>query len=124
MSDPTTTDHGLPEPEGAAAIIDTDYNIGQDNLEGSVGPFGFDIHNPVFLISGLAVVAFVFYTLALPEQAGSVFNWLFASVTQGFDWFFLGAANLFVIFCLLLIVTKTAACIHSVLVPISTNGKI
>ncbi|OWU69640.1 BCCT transporter [Roseovarius sp. 22II1-1F6A] len=105
MSDPTTTDHGLPEPEGAAAIIDTDYNIGQDNLEGSVGPFGFDIHNPVFLISGLAVVAFVFYTLALPEQAGSVFNWLFASVTQGFDWFFLGAANLFVIFCLLLIVT-------------------
>ncbi|ATI43239.1 BCCT transporter [Pacificitalea manganoxidans] len=86
-------------------MIDTDYNIGQDNLEGSVGPFGFDIHNPVFLISGLAVVAFVFYTLALPEQAGSVFNWLFASVTQGFDWFFLGAANLFVIFCLLLIVT-------------------
>ena len=60
--------------DGAAHIIDTEYEIGQDNLEGSVGPFGFDIHNPVFAISGLAIVAFVFYTLALPEQAGSLFS--------------------------------------------------
>jgi BCCT family betaine/carnitine transporter len=27
----------------------------------SVGPFGLDIHNPVFAISGLSIVAFVFY---------------------------------------------------------------
>jgi hypothetical protein len=32
-------------------------------------PLRLDIHNPVFLISGLSVVAFVFYALALPEQA-------------------------------------------------------
>ncbi|MBY5970797.1 BCCT family transporter [Ferrimonas balearica] len=96
---------GIPAPEGAADIIDTEYEIGQDNIDGQLGPFGFDIHNPVFLISGLCIVAFVFYTLALPEQAGSAFSWLFSTVTEGFDWFFIGAGNLFVLFCLLLIVT-------------------
>ncbi|APZ54460.1 BCCT family transporter [Salipiger abyssi] len=104
MSD-TSDDQGIPAPEGTADIIDTDYTIGQDNIETQIGPFGMDIHNPVFLISGLAIIAFTFYTLALPEQAGTVFSWLFDSVTKGFDWFFLGAANIFVIFCLLLIVT-------------------
>ncbi|MBB94678.1 MAG: BCCT transporter [Rhodobacteraceae bacterium] len=98
------TSQGIPEPDGHADVIDTDYEIGQDNIETQIGPFGLDIHNPVFLISGLAIVLFVFYTLALPEQAGSVFGWLFGAVTKGFDWFFLGAANIFVIFCLLLIV--------------------
>ncbi|MFW2541609.1 BCCT family transporter [Primorskyibacter sp. 2E107] len=100
----TTDNQGIPEPEGNSDIIDTDYNIGQDNIETKVGPFQLDIHNPVFLISGLAIIAFVFYTLALPEQAGSVFSWLFSAVTKGFDWFFIGSANIFVIFCLLLIV--------------------
>jgi BCCT family betaine/carnitine transporter len=100
-----TTTQGIPAPEGSSDLIETDYSIGQDNLEGSFGPFGFDIHNPVFMVSGIAIVAFVFYTLALPEQAGAAFSWLFSSVTKGFDWFFLGAANIFVLFCLLLIVT-------------------
>ena len=90
------------EPESNP--IETDYEIGQDNYEGRFGPIGFDIHNPVFAISGLAIVAFVFYTLALPEHAGGVFSWLFAAVTEGFDWFFIGAADIFVLFCLLLIV--------------------
>lgn len=85
--------------------IETDYEIGQDNIEGAVGPFGFDIHNPVFLISGVSIVAFVFYTLALPDQSGALFTWLFSAVTKGFDWFFLGAANIFVLFCFFLIVS-------------------
>ncbi|WP_424927529.1 BCCT family transporter [Amaricoccus tamworthensis] len=96
---------GIPQPEGAVHLIDTDYEIGQDNVEGHLGPFGFDIHNPVFVVSGACIVAFVFYALALPEQAGALFSWLFGTVTKGFDWFFLGAANIFVLFCLLLIVT-------------------
>mgnify|MGYP000459646364 CR=1 FL=1 len=104
-----SSDQGIPEPEGAVELIDTDYTIGQDNIDGQVGPFGFDIHNPVFLVSGLAIVAFVFYTLALPEQAGAAFSWLFSTVTKGFDWFFLGSANIFVIFCLLLIVTPVGS---------------
>src|SRR6056297_1205560 len=105
MADETTDTVGIRAPEGDTEIIETDYRIGQDNITAKVGPFGLDIHNPVFLISGLAVVMFVFYALALPDQAESVFSWLFSSVTQGFDWFFLAAANIFVIFCLVLIVS-------------------
>ncbi|MGR3508266.1 MAG: BCCT family transporter [Sulfitobacter sp.] len=86
-------------------MIDTDYEIGQDNHEGSVGPIGFDIHNPVFAISGVSIVAFVFYTLALPEQSGALFSWLFSSVTKNFDWFFISVGNIFVLFCLFLIIT-------------------
>ena len=103
MTDETSP--GIPTPDGAAAVIDTDYEIGQDNKEGSVGPFGFDIHNPVFAISGVCIVSFVFYTLALPEQSGALFTWLFSSVTKGFDWFFISAGNIFVLFCLFLIIT-------------------
>ncbi|WP_292286819.1 BCCT family transporter, partial [Marivita sp.] len=105
MADETTDTVGIRAPEGDTEIIETDYRIGQDNITAKVGPFGLDIHNPVFLISGLAVVMFVFYALALPDQAEGVFSWLFSSVTQGFDWFFLAAANIFVIFCLVLIVS-------------------
>ncbi|TCO70622.1 BCCT family transporter [Rhodovulum euryhalinum] len=103
MTDETTL-QGIPEPEGPTELIDTEYEIGQDNIEGNVGPFGFDIHNPVFLISGLTIVAFVFYTLALPDQANAFFGWLRPFLTSTFDWFFMGAANIFVLFCLLLIV--------------------
>ena len=38
-------------PDGDAAVIDTDYQIGQDNIQTRIGPFGLDIHNPVFMIS-------------------------------------------------------------------------
>ncbi len=100
----TSENQGIPEPEGTSQIIETDYEIGQDNIETQIGPFGLDVHNPVFLISGICVIAFVFYALALPDQAGAVFSWMFGAVTKGFDWFFLGAANIFVVFCLLLIV--------------------
>ncbi|MCB5197928.1 BCCT family transporter [Loktanella sp. TSTF-M6] len=99
------TPEGIPAPEGAVEQIQTDYEIGQDNFEGNLGRIAFDIHNPVFAISGAAVVAFVFYTLALPDQAGAVFSWLFSTVTQKFDWFFVTAANIFVLFCLFLIVS-------------------
>jgi BCCT family betaine/carnitine transporter len=100
----TSASQGIPEPEGSSQIIETDYEIGQDNIETQIGPFGLDIHNPVFMVSGVCIIAFVFYTLALPEQAGAAFSWMFSAVTQGFDWFFLSAANIFVLFCLLLIV--------------------
>ena len=104
MSDQTSAT-GIPEPEGASDIIDTEYEIGQHNLEGQLGPFGFDIHNPVFLISSLSIVAFVLYALVAPEQAASFFGWLRPALTSTFDWFFMSAANVFVVFCLFLIVS-------------------
>ena len=54
-----TANQGIPEPEGHSDIIETDYVVGQDNIKAKVGPFGLDIHNPVFMISGLVVIAFV-----------------------------------------------------------------
>ena len=98
-----TANQGIPDPEGPVEIIDTDYRIGQSNVEGSLGPFGFDIHNPVFLVSGLTIVFFVFYALALPEQSAEFFGWLRPATTATFDWFFLAAADIFVVFCLFLI---------------------
>jgi betaine/carnitine transporter, BCCT family len=84
-------------PEGAATIIKTDYEIGQDNVQPSIGPLKFDVHNPVFLISGLTIVAFVILTLALQEQAASFFEALRGWLTSTFDWFFLLAGNIFVL---------------------------
>ena len=100
-----TSNEGIPAPQGAANVIDTDYEIGQHNIETNIGPFGLDVHNPVFMISGLAIVAFVFYALALPEQSTAFFSWLRPTLTSTFDWFFLSAANIIVLFCLFLIVS-------------------
>jgi betaine/carnitine transporter, BCCT family len=106
-SDSDTADKtGIRPAEGPAGVIETDFTIGRDNIEGSVGPFGFDVHNPVFAISALTVTVFVIFTVALPAQADALFGWLFTTVTEGFDWFFLGASNIFVILCLLLIFTR------------------
>ncbi|WP_404403503.1 BCCT family transporter [Pelagibacterium halotolerans] len=98
-------DQGIPTPEGAAEIIETDYEIGQDNIQAKLGPFGLDIHNPVFLISGLSAIIFVAYALIAPGQAAEFFGWLRPTLTSNFDWFFLSSANIFVLFCLFLIVS-------------------
>lgn len=92
-------------PDGDANVIDTDYEIGQHNVQPQIGPFGMDIHNPVFAISAGGIILLVFYTLALPEQAGAFFGWLRPTLTSNFDWFFLAAGNVFVILTLALIVS-------------------
>jgi BCCT family betaine/carnitine transporter len=92
-------------PDGAADIIETDYTVGQDNIQTQLGPFGLDIHNPVFLISGLSIIVFTFFALALPDVAANFFGWLRPLLTSQFDWFFLGAGNVFVLFCLFLVVS-------------------
>lgn len=78
-----------------------DYQVGQDNIT----PFGLDIHNPVFLISGLSVVAFVLLTLLFQVEAAAFFAWLLPAITSTFDWFFLSAGNIFLLFALLLCVS-------------------
>ncbi|NYS23612.1 BCCT family transporter [Rhodobacteraceae bacterium 2376] len=90
----------IPAPEGASDIIETDYEIGQDNITPSIGPFGLDIHNPVFAISGLVTVAFVILTLAFQAQAEPLFTAMRGFLTSNFDWFFLMAGNIFVLVCL------------------------
>ncbi|CUH84751.1 BCCT family transporter [Thalassovita mediterranea] len=80
---------------------ETDYEVGQDNVQ----PFGLDIHNPVFAVSAITIVAFVFFSLVFKEQAGEFFGWLRPTLTSNFDWVFMIACNIFVVFCLFLIVT-------------------
>jgi len=92
-------------PAGAADVIETDYRIGQDNLQPRLGPFNLDIHNPVFVISGATIIAFVFFALALPAQAEAFFGWLRPALTSTFDWFFLLAGNIFVLVALALMVS-------------------
>ncbi len=104
MTDQATGDAGRPA-DGHANPIDTDYTVGQDNIRTQIGPFGLDIHNPVFVISGLTIVAFTFLTLAFQEQTGPLFTDLRNWLTSTLDWFFLSAANIFVLLCLFLIVS-------------------
>ena len=56
MSDSSDSE-AIPAPEGPANLIETDFEIGQDNIQPRIGPFGLDIHNPVFAISALVVIA-------------------------------------------------------------------
>ncbi|MEX1668274.1 BCCT family transporter [Zhongshania guokunii] len=92
-------------PDGQVTPIDTDYHVGQDNIVLNIGPFGLDIHNRVFAISAIAIIAFVALTLLFQEQAEPMFsgarNWL----TSNLDWFFISAANVFVLICLVLVVS-------------------
>ena len=87
-------------PDGAVNPIDTDYQIGQDNILVNVGPLGLDIHNRVFAISSLLVVAFVILTLMFQTQVEPVFSGMRNWLTSNLDWFFLSAGNFFVVVCL------------------------
>ncbi|HCH1701838.1 TPA: BCCT family transporter [Vibrio parahaemolyticus] len=91
---------GVPHPSGKANPIDTDYTVGQDNVVLSAGPFGLDIHNRVFAVSGLAIVIFVFATLIFREQVEPLFLHLRSWLTSSLDWFFLLSGNIFVVVCL------------------------
>ncbi len=101
----TTEVEAIPAPSGPTDIIETDYEIGQDNITTSIGPFGLDIHNPVFLVSGITIIVFVALTFILGETAGNAFVGLRDWLTSNFDWFFLLAGNIFVLVCLFLIVS-------------------
>lgn len=91
------------QPDGEVNPIDTDYQIGQDNIAMQIGPFGLDIHNRVFLISGLSIIAFVLLTLIFQTQVEPLFSGLRNWLTSSLDWFFISAANIFVLLCIFLI---------------------
>lgn len=108
----------MPAPEGATEIIETDYDIGQDNVQGTA-PVPYDVHNPVFGISAGVIVLFTAGTVLLqimtanpaldgvaqPSGIEAAFTALRDFLTSRFDWFFISAANIFLLLCLFLIVT-------------------
>ena len=103
MSEPDNNE--VIAPEGKVNPIDTDYQVGQDNIALQIGPFGLDIHNRVFLVSGLAIVIFVFLTLAFQNQVAPIFEGMRDWLSSTLAWFFMSAGNIFVLVCLGLIVS-------------------
>ncbi|CUH87387.1 Glycine betaine-Na(+) symporter [Phaeobacter sp. CECT 5382] len=79
----------------------TEYEPGQDNVQ----ILGLDVHNPVFAVSALTIIAFVFFSLVFQDQAAEFFGWLRPALTSQFDWVFMIACNIFVLFSLFLVVS-------------------
>ena len=103
MSDTPTTEPGtkqMLDPDPRVWDFETKFELGQDNIR----PFGLDIHNPVFLISSLVIIAFVLLALANQEASAEFFGWLRPWLTSEFDWFLVMSVNIMLIFCLVLIV--------------------
>ncbi|MCO5787934.1 BCCT family transporter [Pseudomonas sp. G11-1] len=103
-NDINPSEDGIPAPSGDANLIDTDYVVGQDNFAGKL-TIDLDIHSKVFLISAGTILLFVLLTLALQEQAAEVFTGLRGWLTSNMTWFFISAANIFVLLCVALIVS-------------------
>jgi len=87
-------------PSTESSGFATEFEMGQDNIR----PFGLDIHNPVFLISSLMIIAFVLLSLANQEASAEFFGWLRPFLTREFDWFLVIAVDIMLLFCLVLIV--------------------
>ncbi|ERG91092.1 MAG: choline/carnitine/betaine transport [Haloquadratum walsbyi J07HQW1] len=81
---------------------DSDREPGDTNIQ----RLGFDIHPVVFPISLVVIVAFVAATIALGEQAASVYNNIFNFVNGNFGWFYITSVNLFIITVIYFAVSK------------------
>ncbi|MBB3192464.1 BCCT family transporter [Halomonas cerina] len=106
--EPTAGSEGIPAPEGPANLIDTDYVIGQDNIATTKLGVSLDLHGKVFTVSSLVILFFVIITLALQNQVEPIFNAMFSFLTGNLAWFFLLAANIFVVLSIVLIFTPLA----------------
>ncbi|PKH06909.1 BCCT family transporter [Moritella sp. Urea-trap-13] len=84
------------------SIDNTDYTVGQDNVQ----KWGFDVHNPVFGISASLIGLFLLAILLVdPETSKSFLDGIKWQIIGTFDSLFMWSANIFVIFCLGLIVS-------------------
>ncbi|MEA2117138.1 BCCT family transporter [Halovibrio sp. HP20-50] len=101
--DDSAPSEGIPAPEGAANLIDTDYVIGQDNITTNAMGLNLDLHGKVFSISAIIVLLFVVLTLALQDTISPIYDAIFSFLTVNLSWFFILAANVFVILCIGLI---------------------
>ncbi|UTW10216.1 BCCT family transporter [Marinobacterium rhizophilum] len=79
---------------------DTDYELGQDNVQ----IMGMDVHNPVFGVSAGLILLFIVATLLFPSEAKTALTGARGWSIENFDWLFMIGGNLFVLFCLALIV--------------------
>lgn len=86
----------MSEPPDNPHEYDTDYEIGQDNIEF----LGLNLHNPVFFLSACLVILFSTLTLLFPSVASS---WLLFARNQTLsaaDWLFAVTPIITLMFCL------------------------
>ncbi|MEZ8286805.1 BCCT family transporter [Vibrio splendidus] len=84
------------------SIDSTDYTVGQDNVQ----KWGFDVHNPVFGISaGLIALFLIGILITDTASAKAALDGVKGQIINSFDWLFIWSGNIFVIFCLGLIVS-------------------
>ena len=83
------------EEKSAPNAPDSEHTVGEQNIQ----VFGLDIHNPVFVVSAVLVIVFVVATLLFLDEAAGVFTDMRVWVTSTFDWFFVISANIVVLFC-------------------------
>ena len=95
-------DEGKRGIQGELFHAETSREPGDKNWQG----FGFDINPPVFLIAGGLIILFIVLSLAFPDQAGSVYQDTRVAVSDYFDWLFILAANVFIIFMVYLAISK------------------
>ncbi|RKF20248.1 BCCT family transporter [Alginatibacterium sediminis] len=84
------------------SIDNTDYTVGQDNIQ----KWGFDVHNPVFGISASLIGLFLLAILVVdPETSKAALDGVKWKIIGAFDGLFMWSANIFVIFCLAIVVS-------------------
>jgi BCCT family betaine/carnitine transporter len=84
------------------SIDNSDYTVGQDNIQ----KWGFDIHNPVFGTSAGLIAIFLIAILIIdPATSKEFLDGIKWQIIGAFDGLFMWSMNLFVIFCLALIVS-------------------
>ncbi|MBD1558340.1 BCCT family transporter [Vibrio sp. S9_S30] len=84
------------------SIESTDYTVGQDNVQ----KWGFDVHNPVFGTSaGLIILFLIAVLISDAETAKSTLDGLKWQIIGMFDKLFIWSGNIFLVFCLALIVS-------------------
>jgi BCCT family betaine/carnitine transporter len=81
---------------------DIGHEIGEHNIQA----LGFDFHNPVFVVSAVLAVSVVTGTLLFRDQAAQLFADLRSWITVTFDWFFMIVANLLVVFCVVVALSR------------------
>ncbi|MDN3679843.1 BCCT family transporter [Vibrio tapetis subsp. quintayensis] len=87
----------MSQPTDKYSIENTDYTVGQDNVQ----KWGFDVHNPVFGVSAGLILLFLVALLVVdPSTAKSALDGAKWQIIGSFDSLFMWSGNIFLIFCI------------------------
>ena len=89
-----------PDRPSGSSEYTSDYKAGQDN----VNIMGLEVHNPVFMTSGVLILAFIILAVIYPAESNSMLGAAKTWAIETFDWLFMIGGNIFVVFCLALMV--------------------